>query len=352
MNTERTPQELTSYLRTLEAALADAPAEARAEILADVRAHADDALEQGRPLTEVLEALGPADEVSEQYRRELGLAGEPGRPGSFGSGIAQDPASLREAVADRGARLLHFASVAVAVVTGAFVAFLLPAFAVHSMSTGSGSTGSGSTGFGSSTEPVDMGTRIQTLFDQLGAGAILLALLPALLALLPLVLPRSLRQPVAIANAVVVSLLALISGFTVGLFYVPLAVLMWAAVVVPWRVLHGLDLATSLLWRIFGGVLVCAPGLLLVSGLITGTIVFSWGTLALVLVSVVLGVLFALGWRPVYAVIALLGMTAMVLGMVDLGLLTLAVWWVGGAWLAIGLSAVATLRPRRGAVAP
>lgn len=152
-------------------------------------------------------------------------------------------------------------------------------------------------------------------------------------------------MPVAVANAGTVAVLAAVTFTQIGMFYVPLAVLMWAAVVVPWRFAHGLDLARSPLWRIFGGVLIGLPGLLLISGQLTGAILLQGPSFLIPVVSIALGVLFGFGLRASYFTIAALGFAVMVLVMIDLGLLTLAIWWAGGAYLVIGLTAVATLRP-------
>lgn len=325
------PRELRRYLHALETALAAAPEAARTEILADVRAHAADALDDGRTVEEVLQGLGAAEDVAAQYRLELDLPVREARETAD-----EDPTAPNAAVAERASRMLHVASVAVAVLTGALAVFLQPAYTVSAVSAGSSSAGT-----------IELGTRSETVFEHLGAGAALLALMPALLALLPLILPRTLRQPFAIANAVVIALLSLLGGLTVGPFYLPLAVMMWAAAVVPWRIRHGLDLSASPLWRIFGGVLVAAPGLLIVSGLVSGAVMRDWASLAAALAALALGLLFALGVRLGYALIAALGLAVLLLAMLQPGMMIITFWWAGGAYLAIGLSAVATLRPKR-----
>lgn len=292
MKAEDMPRELTRYLGELEAGLLDAPRDARDEILDDVRAHVLDALDTGRPVAEVLAGLGSAEVAALQYRQALGLPRE--RPGDEG----------------RALLILHAASVLVALLTACTVLFVL--------------------GFA----------------DRLGGLAWASALLPVVLAILPLLLPNGTRMPVVVANAVVVALLAVIGGFGFGAFYAPLALMMWAAVVVPWRIRHGLDLARSPLWRIFGGVLVAAPALLAASGQFTGTVQLGVPGAAAVVLALLLAVLFAVGWRGAYLLIAAFGLILLVLAMPDPGPLVLLVWWIGGAYLAIGLTAVATLRRR------
>lgn len=311
MNTEATPRQLERYLGALEAALADAPVAARAEILADMRAHADDALEQGRPIDEVLAALGPVPETAAQYRSELGLP------------------ETAPVVPERGAAMLHGAAVIVGVLTGWFAAFLSSSFVPTAR------------------RHLDqLADAPSSWFAGAGPGLEVLAFVPALLAVLPLILPRRARMPVAVANAAAVAILAAISYASFGLLYVPLAVLMWAAVVVPWRVAHGLDLVRSPLWRVFGALLLALPGLLLLGGMLSGSLGFAVPSLFVALATVLLAVLFALGVRIAYALVAAVGLVVMVLAMLQVGLLALGVWWAGGAWLAIGLSALATLRPR------
>lgn len=292
MKAEDMPGELTRYLGELEAGLLDAPQDARDEILDDVRAHVLDALDTGRPVAEVLAGLGSADAAVLQYRQALGLPRE--RPGDEG----------------RALFILHAASMLVAVLTACTVLFVLG------------------------------------LADRLGGLAWAAALPPVGLAILPLLLPSVARMPVAVANAVIAALFAVIGGFGLGAFYAPLALMMWAAVVVPWRIRHGLDLARSPLWRIFGGVLVAAPALLAVSGQFTGTVQLGAPGAAGVVLALLLAALFAVGWRGAYLLIAAFGLVLLVLAMLDPGPLVLLVWWIGGAYLAIGLTAVATLRPR------
>lgn len=167
MNANRTPQQLTRYLQTLEASLADAPTSARHEILADVQAHADDALEQGRTIDKVLAALGPVQEHAAQYRSELGLPAEP-------------PIDSR-----RASTILHGAAVILGILTGCFVAFLM----LFS---------------GSPFEPPRSHVNdlmMKTLVGLHGLGLALFAFIPALLAVLSLVLPQKARMPVAVANA-------------------------------------------------------------------------------------------------------------------------------------------------------
>ncbi|MBN9612190.1 MAG: hypothetical protein J0H64_01765 [Actinobacteria bacterium] len=332
------------YLRALDRALADAPAGAREAALDDVRAHIADATAEGRPLDATLARLGPVDAVARQYRDELGLPTEPTEltepTGSTGSNGADQ----------RAAAVMHWANVLLGAVTGVFVAFLLPMFASSSetseawsgSATESGS-GSGSSDLGTITE-----TTTQTLIQQAGPGAAVLALIPALLAILPLVLPRAARLPVAIGNAVVVTLLCFVAGFTIGMFYVPLAVTMWATVVVAARpARRGAPGRAALGLRLLGSLFVAAPGLLILAGTLTGTVVLDWASLAVAVLCLGLAVLFALAVRWAYLVMAAVGAFVLVMTVLDPGFLMLATWWIGGVYLAIGLAAFVS-PPRTG----
>jgi MFS family permease len=304
------PREANHYLRTLERALAYAPAETKAAVLDDVRAHIVDALESGRSIEETLEGLGAAEAFAEQYRDELHIA-------------ASD-----DAAAVTGARMLHVAAVLVGVLAGAFVAFLLPSYAGTSVSEQGGDVG------------VEIAeTTVRTLAQEYGPGAAALAMLPAVLALLPLVLPRGLRVPVALANAVLVTGFSIVSGFTVGVFYAPLALIMWVAVIVPWRMTRGLDLATAPIWRVLGAVLIALPALLRAASGLSGATHFGPLAWATFIGTLLLAALFAAGVRVAALVTAVIGLAIMVLTMFTQGMLLVATWWAGGLYLALGLSA-------------
>lgn len=59
------------YLSELNAALTSlAPAE-RAEVVAEIRQHVDDATMAGRPIDDVLQSLGPVDALARAYQLEL-----------------------------------------------------------------------------------------------------------------------------------------------------------------------------------------------------------------------------------------------------------------------------------------
>lgn len=313
MNAETLPKELTRYLKRLDTALADAPAGAREEILDDVQGHVLDAIEQGRTPAEALAGLGDVDAAAGQYRAELGLPEE-------------SPAN-----AERASRILWTAAALVGALGGWLLAF---------------ETAIAGEFFGSPRTVVsDLSAR--TLVERYGAFAAVLASIPMLLAVLPLVAPRRLRLHIGVTVALVLAILVALFPTTVGVSYLPLAVCAWAAVVVPWRVAHGLDLATSPLWRLFGGLLAASPGLALIGLGAIGMVRVPLEGMILALVFLLLGGLFGVGLRAGYYAVVLLGVVIMLYFCVFGMTLNPLIWWVGGMYLVIGLTAIATLRPRR-----
>lgn len=295
MNTEMLPDPAEVYLRALGDALADAPAPARVAALEDVRAHLGEALESGRSVDEALAGLGPAQAFAGQYREELAL---PARDAAAASALAADRAA-------RSARVLYGATVVGALLTVALNVYLANA----------------------------RGT--------MTPGGTALLFVPAVLATLPLVLPERLRVPVALANAGVTTGAAFLTGFGVSTTFAPLALLLWVAAVVPWRVSKGLDLSRAPIWRVVVAVVVAAPALLTVSGILTGS--FGVGPVG---VAAIVGILlvalgFAVGIRTTAPVIAGLGLALMLTAFLELGMLFLGVWWAGGLYLGIGLGSLA-----------
>jgi len=83
-----------------------------------------------------------------------------------------------------------------------------------------------------SCESVDGGAEVcttgrESLIENEGLGAVAILAIPVLLAAVPVVYPR---RAVAIAVAVVLSLLTLLGAASIGLFFLPAAALSWIAV--------------------------------------------------------------------------------------------------------------------------
>ncbi|MBO1900794.1 hypothetical protein J4H92_02390 [Leucobacter weissii] len=309
------PEQADHYLHRLDRVLAGAPAAVREAALDDVRAHIVDARDEGRQIDEILRALGPADAVAQQYRDELALSAD---------------AAVGE---ERAAKTLGWASVFIGMLTGVFIAFLLPSYRMDDEGLASDEGGG-------------LLPTTQTLVEQYGPGAAVLALIPAVLAALPFVLPRSARRPVVFAAAIAVTGLCVVAILSVGGFYAPLAAALWAAAIVPWRVGRGLNLTAARGWRILLGVVLVIPALLAIAGLASGAILFAWGTVAVIGLVIGLAILCTLGLRWGYLLTAAVGAAVMVLTLFGESLLMLLFWWIGGAYAVLGLACFVASAPR------
>lgn len=303
MTEQGTSRAAQRYLAFLRGELSDLPPDRRDAVMDDVQAHIYDAVEEGRTVDDVLAKLGTPRELSAQSHEELGV------------GLSSI------AAADRAALRLRLGAVVIAVVTAVYFAFLLPLY-------GSGDQAG------------------VTLAQRFGPWASLLGLIPAVLISLTLVLPRRARRPLTLVTAVLLSLLVGI-GLTIGGLYIPLAMIMWACVLVPTAIKRHFDLAASPWWRVAGGLAIAAPTLIVSARSIAAPIEFAsayWTTLA---VGVAAGVLFGLGLRAIYGLIALLGFASMVVSAALPDTFFLPLWWIGGVYLAIGLSAAVVAQGRR-----
>lgn len=86
MTTLHTDPLVADYLRRLDAAAAVLPPQRRAELVAEIREHVDEALRSTGPVDEVavrnvLERLGPPDEIVDAAGDRTGLPPERGRVG-------------------------------------------------------------------------------------------------------------------------------------------------------------------------------------------------------------------------------------------------------------------------------
>lgn len=309
---------IDKYLQDLDAALAGIPASAKQSILDDVRAHAEDALETGREPDDVVAALGSPTAVADSAREELGV-----------QGIANTTDD-----GTRAERILHWAALALAVVTAVLITFLLPLY-----------TTSENPGVGEGVEESVYAT--STLFEALGIGIGLLPLIPASVTLLPLVLPAGMRSIAGWAAAVIVTIGAVVTGLTLGGFFIPIALLLWSAMLVPIWIRRGRHTVSGRVWRTVAAIVLFLPALVAFSGLITGSLQDPSPSIWIAAIIVTaLTVLFACRVRFIDLAIAGLGAALMLLGIFDGGMLILALWWAGGLWLVIGFSA-AVAKSRR-----
>ncbi|MGO1411570.1 DUF1700 domain-containing protein [Microbacterium sp.] len=290
------------YLEKLHAQLAALPDGQRRVIVEGVEEHIADALAEGRDIDEVLTGLGSPDQVAAQYGEELGAR------------VGPDPSR-------RATRLLSATAALTAIVATGASPLLL--------------------GFDGFASAIDI------------ASSIAMFVVPVVLAALPLVLPRASGYVVAALGAVAVTALALLalvgmlpdaSPLSQAYLLLPVGFAMCATAIVPpvtrlsprWRTGS----------RMIGAVLTMIPAVLPLMGTLSGAVEMTWVPLVSAAVGLVMGVLYAWGHRAVCIVLATLGAVVLIAALIDLGMMFLAFWVVGGWWLALGMGGFAALSSR------
>ncbi|GAA2218193.1 hypothetical protein GCM10010413_04000 [Promicromonospora sukumoe] len=282
-----------TYLRDVGKRLRTLTPEQRGAVLDDVRAHFADAADAGRSPEQAAESLGDPAQFTERVRAELGH--DTGRT-------------------DRMWRVLQWLATGAAVFTAMFVSFLWPDTILPGL---------------------------DTQVEQSGFGIVLLNLVPALVAALPLFVPGRARKITAVAVAVVLTVLSLVGTTT---FHTLTAMLAWAALAVPAIARGGRPAAA---WRITGGVVAILPAVLLVVGGLVGSYGIDPDGWLWIGGFVVIGALIMVGRAWAGAVVAVAGVAVLVVATLDVGMITLGIWWAGGVLFTVGVShAVAHARPR------
>jgi uncharacterized membrane protein len=284
-----------AYLRDVGKRLRSLTPEQRDAVLDDVRAHFAEAEDAGRTPEQAAESLGDPAQFTARVRDELGH--EPGR-------------------AERMWRILQWLAVGVAVFTAMFVTYLLP------------------------------DTRGDE-FNEPGFEIVLLHLIPALIAVLPIFVPARARRITTTAVAIVLtvgSFAAFESVYDLS-FFLSSAMLAWAALIVPIIARNGRPAAG---WRITAGALTALPALLALVGGLVGSWDVTVEMVVYTLVFLLLGVLIALGKPWAGVVLAAVGVALLIESTLNPGLLVLAAWWAGGLLLTVGMGHVlAYTRPRK-----
>ncbi|GAB3168842.1 hypothetical protein GCM10027059_32390 [Myceligenerans halotolerans] len=283
-----------SYLRDVGKRLRALTPEQREAVLDDIRAHFADAADAGRTPEQAAVSLGDPATFTERVRAELGH--DPGR-------------------ADRIRRVLQWLATAVAVFTAMFVSFLWPDESLPGL---------------------------DTQFEEYGFGIVLWNLIPALIAVLPILVPARARTLATASSAIALTVVSFTSVDST--FFVPTAMLAWAALVTPVIARNG---RPAVGWRIAGGVLTALPGFWVLGGALTGTIDLTVESVLSVALIFALSTLIIRGKAWAGTILAVVAAATIVLVTLTPGLLLLAVWWSGGLLLTLGAShALAHARPR------
>jgi hypothetical protein len=188
----------------------------------------------------------------------------------------------------------------------------------------------------------DRSVEVGSQFEVHGFGVVLLFLIPAAIATAPLFATP--RARTLFTTAVAVLLTALSFFFPEGWIFAPVALLAWAALGAPVIARHGRPAAG---WRIAAGALTAVPGAGGLAGVVGGSWELTIESLLVTLASFSVGVLIALGMSWAGIVLALGGAVLLVDSALNPGMLTLAVWWAGGLFIALGAGHFLThARPR------
>lgn len=312
MNETTSPAAEQQYIRTLRNGLADLPRDRRDMFIADVQAHIDETTDGGIALESALASLGSPKQLAERAHREISLAVP-----SVAAGA-------------RAARILTAGAVAVGVMTAAVIAFFVPfTQAVDRVETG----GSGD------------GVALVTIAQEHGPWIALLGLVPAALAAGSLWLPRRAGRIVLLALAVLMTAI-IAAGLTLGSWFAPFTILLWACVLVPQAVSRGLDLSRARGWRVAIAVAAGAPAFLF---LVRTSIAPNDAGLVLAIAAgcaLLVAALVGIGARFGYFVLAASGALLMVASGSATGWFSLPLWWAGGLYLTLGIVAVVASRVR------
>lgn len=296
------------YLRTVRTELSDLPANKRDMVVADVQAHIDEATDAGMSVESALTSLGPARELAARARIEL---------------RAVVPSLARGVWATR---ISVVGALVLGVLTALVVAFAAPLWgAVDRTDTGQ--------------NPPQL-----TIEQSSGPWVALIALAPALLAALALILPRRAGQVVLIVLAGVMTATFGL-GATLAGWYLPFIAQLWVCVLVPIAVSRGFDLAIARVWRIgIGLTLVIPAGVILIRGVTAPAGLGALYVTAFV-VSLLLAVFIVLGVRVFYLLLSVVGLVLMVASTLLPATFPLVTWWLGGAFFVLGMASTASSWP-------
>ncbi|GIE76529.1 hypothetical protein Aph02nite_24790 [Actinoplanes philippinensis] len=254
------------------------------------------------------------------------------------SGAADAQASTPDTTLRPGlpaGRTLRIITVAVGVAIAVYVSFWMPVGYVPT-----------------DVSPID--PEGQSVVQRFGPFFALLSLLPALVAAIPMTFPARAQGWAGAGSAAVLTVFAVSAG-NLGLYYFPVAMLLWAATIVPLVLDRGIGRSAALVWRLVAAAFLVLPALPAGSAIFSDDSGIVWIAVVLwVVAPIALAALCVWGMRVGYALTAFAGAAVMVAAVVEQGFLFAAFWLVAAVYLLIGASgftvtrtvSVARLRPR------
>lgn len=295
------------YVRTLRTALSDLPAEQREMVVADVHAHVEEATDAGASVESALAGLGSARDLAARTWSEV-----EGTLPSIGRGV-------------RATRIMVIGALVLGVVAALVVTFSAPLWGTVDRSE-------------AGTQPARV-----AIEQPFGAWIALVALTPALLAGVALIVPRRAGRTVLFILAAVMTVLFAL-GSTIAGWYLPFIVQLWLCAIVPLAVSRGFDLTKSRSWRIGAGLVIVVPaGGMLLRG-VGAQDAFWWLPLIVFVITVLLAFVFVIGGRAANLLLCGVGLVLLVASTLPAGILQLPIWWLGGLIFIIGTAATASSR--------
>ncbi|WP_106317554.1 hypothetical protein [Actinoplanes italicus] len=186
----------------------------------------------------------------------------------------------------------------------------------------------------------------QTIIQRYGPAATLLTLLPALLAAIPTMLPAHIRTWATTAAAAALTALTPVAG-NLGLYYLPVTLMLWATTIVPWTLRRGIGRTATRAWHLTAAAFLALPALPAGAAILTDDTGIAWYAVGLwVITPLALATLCALAIPAGYAATALAGTLVMAASIVDQGFLFAAFWLFATAYLTIGASGLTATRAR------
>jgi len=282
------------YLRELNHLLRHVPVQLRHELVADIAEHIDEGREQGRSDREIVTALGNAESVAAPVLEEVLLRGA-------------------APTMKRNRRVLGI----VAIVTGLFAAIV--------------SRSSDSTVINMTFGPTEMqGASINYGYSDIFAASQLLIFisLGLMVAASAVMRPRIARS-YSVAAAVVMTVVVIICGTGLGMFFVPSMVAAWLLAGVN-NLKMGADQRDrrSRTVRIVGGIALLLPSSLAVAGILSGS-VLGVGPYIFVALGLACSVGYLKSFRFAQWLACITGGLLMVMAIIDQGML-MAAFWLGG----------------------